>query len=877
MPYQPRPSLPARCASLPPLHLECPPPERPSPPPPTTPTTTRPGRLSTIPEEETTAGEKSHHFPWARLPKEIQQRVLRDALTWPPDTAPFGGHQYRALLRETAVPLFLGLGRWDAYFEAAAVLYRHVCITPAADSDAVVALLASPATLRVRNLVQQLAIHVHMPHDLGLFDDAGGLSSGARTNVPTALHHMRVHGRLRKVDLSLYMPDLQACHDEHGATLQYPMARLQIARRDGSGLPRDVQPGRIVIAPAFLASRAFQSGLLPLLERNVFESSTLTVRLFSAADHWVHEKYEYDIRSVNVDGHRVFMDWFGATKVEDLPEETRWLLPGELPSDMFPFVPDEDRDETMDEVAELDNATAHGIEAAEYRERGDDLLSSPMRCAELSNDALPGHKTDCFFDGPHRSPTHYSDVLSDDFSSCVEAVSEATVPTYDDVVGAVGMENAMPDQEAPAAAEQPLPWFRHAQQVDAEATRPAVDSMPESDSEIESDDSSSGSSVSDSSENTVLEHQSQRIVQPVAPEAKGHPLSDEDDSDSSDDGSDDECPSSRSTAFAKKKNASPHATPLPARMSDNNSVASSASSDDTDDTDMSIDSSSSEHESNPPSPTIDISRYAGQHRPSDDGGLVMTGALPSSDVSFSSSSESDNSEEASDSEESSSSDEGGKLSSKTPSQVEEFFATRAGPEHGHAGTSLSGRKVEESSSSTSGDSESDSDASSSSAAAAASGSDTADSDSDGSSSDSDSAESSSDELSARPNKPCPKCGDLLPVLPTSQPRNNTSTQGEGRPASRTTKPAVASTPPAQSTAANKHRGRPTHQGKGLHGSSNADNNRNNTTPPRFNKRKTPPQSADGTPLTKRQRKNKRYWAQRRMRAKSEAAQQAGRP
>lgn len=333
MPFRPRHSIPARCASLPPLYLECPGPiPRPA------------AALSTIPEVE-------DHFSWTRLPKEIQHGILRNTLALP-DTgghdAVFVGEQHKAHLLETVVPLFLGLGSWDAYLEAASVLYGHVYIPPTANKNAVLKLLSSPETLRVRNLIEELDMHIRMPYDLTLFNIE---LSNTQNNVHTVLHSMRIHGRLRRVDFFFYIPDLQTCHYDHGSTLEYdvlslylPMARLQVASRGfsissrdtpqgaGTAVSRDVQPGSGIIAPAFLASRAFQSGLLPLLESNVFQSSTLTMRLFSIKDN-------YDIRNANIDGNSVFKYWFGATKVEDLPEKTRWLLPRNKPNDLFPFVP----------------------------------------------------------------------------------------------------------------------------------------------------------------------------------------------------------------------------------------------------------------------------------------------------------------------------------------------------------------------------------------------------------------------------------------------------------------------------------------------------------------------------------------------------------
>lgn len=329
--------------------------------------------------------------------------------------------------------------------------------------------------------------------------------------------------------------------------------------------------------------------------------------------------------------------------------------------------------------------------------------------------------------------------------------------------------------------EQPFSLSHIVEHVDAKPTTPAVDNMLDSDSESESESDDSSSSDSDSgskTEKTVVEHQPQSIVQPAAssshaPEESGHPLDHKNDSDSLDDSAE-EFPPSSSAAFAKK-NPSPYKVPITTRESD---TGSRDLSDSSDDTDM---STSSEDEGDPRSPTIEVSRHAGQHQqPMGNGSLVITSALPSSDLSSSSSSESDS--------EDSSSDEEGKLSSKALSQVSKILEARACPEVGlptvdeekaisltnartipQRSPSLSAKKSEVALSSSSGDSDSESDG------------------------------SSSDDLSTEVQRSCPKCGKILPVegvqnnTTTSQPKNKTET-----------KPVVVSTPPVQSNAANRH-------------------------------------------------------------------------
>lgn len=919
MPYQRRPSLPPRCASLPPLHLECP--ElavRP------------PSGLSSLPEEE-------DHFPWARLPKDIQHEILRIALAFPVAADPeirWGGKEHKTHLLETVVPLFLGLGNWNAYLDAAAVLYGHVRIPSSANRDAILNLLWRPETLRLRNLTHKLELHIRMPHDLRLF----GAGLDIQGNVPTALHSMRVHGRLREVDFVLHVPDLATCDYGPASMTEYevmrlhlPMARLQVAscgspklhHDNPSTVSRAIQVGSVVVAPAFLASRDFQAGLLPLLEKHVFEESSLTMRLISM-------KNDRDSRDVIINGHSVFTHWFGTTKVEDLTEETRWLLPRERPNDLYPFVPqaeesydvtgfqvDEDGDETMVEM-EIESAAVHpqkelSVETVEYKERGDDLLSSPVMLPEVSIDSNISLSSQMLED-IHTMITRTADevirknnkpysqdnalprqkdenlVGSDESSPCLETVfSGVPFPTSDiaetvdteltldtivtqrekEVPGYATPMVAEPQHESivtwedvsanpePDVAREVVPSQPTKSQAfekpESTPIKPGTSNMHNDDTDSDTESSSDSDDETESSEDTIVERaqcEPQRIEHLATATSHGsdtneHLLDQGSDSDSSDESSE-EFPPSRSAAFAKRQ-PDLRNIPVPAKEIRNNSDDddSSDSSDDTDSTD----SSSSEDENDPKSPTIEISRHAVQQQPVDSS-LCMSGALPSSDLSSSSSSDSDSDSEDSSDSSDTSSDEHGRISSAALSQMGQVFGERAGL--GYHPASTNHENVSADTSSTSSESDSDSSASSSST----------------SSSDS----SSSDSSDTEDERPCPKCGKIQ-LGETAQKSTSALQSGhrishgpEAQPASQASRPRVRK-PSSQSNAANTSQS-PSAQRNNHHGASTK------TTPRPSQKRKNPPESAESTPLSKRQRMRRAQ--QKRRQGKRETVQPAGR-
>lgn len=237
-------------------------------------------------------------FAWVRLPAETQHQILHHALFPPTSTVLILGHpSHSTHMRTTAIPLFLALGHWSAYATAARTLYTSVQLCLFFYPTAAMAFLTSPHSLYPRSLVARLTLRMNIAHDLMLFDRGWRAAErcGGRVNIPTALHSMRVHGRLREVKVVLHLPEVMyhpypdavVGRERTVPSYYLPMARLQLAHWDvdyshGSDVsaaedmgPAVTHAGCVVVAPAFLASRAFQSGVLLLLKRGGLESVRL--------------------------------------------------------------------------------------------------------------------------------------------------------------------------------------------------------------------------------------------------------------------------------------------------------------------------------------------------------------------------------------------------------------------------------------------------------------------------------------------------------------------------------------------------------------------------------------------------------------------------
>lgn len=270
------------------------------------------------------------------LPEKIQHDILHHAF-FPSDLGAnalvMGKPSHEAHLKDTVIPVLLGQGNWQAYIDAARILYYQVHLVLFRYPDAAMHFLTSPTTLRLRNLVCKLQIRMDIENDLCLFDEGWRSTASipeARVNVSTALHSMQIHGRLCEVHFLINMPEViyQPESDVDSAMVSkcvvpsyyLPMARLQLAHRDlhfgQPSIPNATlaaHPGQEVIAPAFLAGRAFQYGFLPLLKECVVWKSDLSVEV-------VLEDDESQVE--DMDAARIFRCWLGATILEVLGNHT---------------------------------------------------------------------------------------------------------------------------------------------------------------------------------------------------------------------------------------------------------------------------------------------------------------------------------------------------------------------------------------------------------------------------------------------------------------------------------------------------------------------------------------------------------------------------
>lgn len=427
--------------------------------------------MGTIVEEETHSRVPR---PWDHLPKEVQDSILRHALL--PEGTPalvVGNSSHHDHVQHNALPLLLAMGNWDAYIAAAEILYRHVQLVLFLFPAATMTFLTSPHTQRVRGLVRDLHVRMSLETDLFLFDagwpcptaavavgeDNNNNDNSNKNNpnpdltpmnvtIPTALHTMRLYGRLRAITYQLVLPetvyhrshhhpDLERGHERTVPSYYLPMARLQlgswapdpkaaaegrsVADADASAnakakakanvqlcatrVSRASAPGVQVLAPAFLAGRAFQAGFLPLLEEGVFERVRVKLEVVSADGRkW----------SIGFDVGKLFA-WLGTTVVEVLSHERamecargNWFDPfhiaRQVGDEQAPVrVFDDDADPVaLPRVEEEAKCSSHGdadmpdasesnaevietCEAVLYRPRGDDLLSSPIRYSSPSD------------------------------------------------------------------------------------------------------------------------------------------------------------------------------------------------------------------------------------------------------------------------------------------------------------------------------------------------------------------------------------------------------------------------------------------------------------------------------------------------------------
>lgn len=300
----------------------------------------------------------SKEFPWARLPNLIQQRILScTILPDGPDTALIvGDPDHSIYLRKVAVPVLLSLGSWSGYCNAMRILYRDVRLDLCIHRRSSVIFLTSGHALRPRNMVIKLRMVLDIKKSLPLFDSGHTIrqSKGKliKMNIPTALRCMKVHGRLSEVEFLVDRKVATTEQEQHVPEDYLPMAEIQLVNWsvlqmvDDDTTSSSVVAGDSVghmetlIAPAFLACRAWQSGLLPMFEDGTFQKgATLAVmsRQHRCDQQGITEDGVGD-RISRVDGATLMRFWLGGTIVELLDETVHpssWVDPFTLSSQRY--------------------------------------------------------------------------------------------------------------------------------------------------------------------------------------------------------------------------------------------------------------------------------------------------------------------------------------------------------------------------------------------------------------------------------------------------------------------------------------------------------------------------------------------------------------
>lgn len=246
------------------------------------------------------------------------------------------------------MPVLLALGSWPAYCNGVRILYRAVHMDLGAHRRSSMDFLTSNRALRPRSMVVNLVMTIDIKKSLPLFDTGHTIrqSKGKliKMNVPTALRCMKVNGRLSEVE---FLIDSLAATDvvEQDVPVDYlPMAEIQLVSRSGlshmdydtahssSRVRPDIKQAVTVIAPAFLACRAWQSGFLPLFENGTFRKG--------ASLGLMQKRHRSDQKQIagedsregisRVDGDRLMRYWLGGTIVELLDETVQpssWIDP----------------------------------------------------------------------------------------------------------------------------------------------------------------------------------------------------------------------------------------------------------------------------------------------------------------------------------------------------------------------------------------------------------------------------------------------------------------------------------------------------------------------------------------------------------------------
>lgn len=322
-----RVALPERGSSLPPLHVHASEPLH---------DVSPPSRLPDVVMEPRT----SRAFPWTRLPQHIQLRILSHIILPDGPGTPLiiGDPDHSTHLRKIAVPVLLALGSWSGYYNGVRVLYCAVHMDICSHRRSSMNFLTSHRTVGPRSMVAKLRIIIDIKKSLPLFDTGYTIrqSKGKliKMNVPTALRCMKVHGRLSEVELLI--DSLAATAEpKHEVPESYlPMAEIQLANRSvfqkwdnyvaSSSLEThsEIKQADIVVAPAFLACRAWQSGLLPLFEDGTFRKGASLGLVLNEyrSDQKRTAGQHAEAKISPIDGSSLMRYWIGGTIVELLDE-----------------------------------------------------------------------------------------------------------------------------------------------------------------------------------------------------------------------------------------------------------------------------------------------------------------------------------------------------------------------------------------------------------------------------------------------------------------------------------------------------------------------------------------------------------------------------
>ncbi|POS71150.1 hypothetical protein DHEL01_v210458 [Diaporthe helianthi] len=196
-------------------------------------------------------------------------------------------------------------------------------------------------------MVIKLRMVLDIKKSLPLFDSGHTMRQSRgkliKMNIPTALRCMKVHGRLSEVEFVVEMMVATDGQEQRMPEDYLPMAEIQLVNRSVLQMLGDdtassnVAAGTIfkqvetLIAPAFLACRAWQSGFLPLFEDGTFQKGATLAIMPRRHPRDQQQAADGVVDTLcRVDGANLLRFWLGGTIVELLDETARpssWVDP----------------------------------------------------------------------------------------------------------------------------------------------------------------------------------------------------------------------------------------------------------------------------------------------------------------------------------------------------------------------------------------------------------------------------------------------------------------------------------------------------------------------------------------------------------------------